>query len=390
MEPVPFAVQIPDQSLADLGSRLRATRWAPDFGNEDWRYGVERSWLEEMVGYWSEEFDWRVQEAEINRLPQFRVEIDGIPVHYVHARGTGPDPLPLILTHGWPWTFLDWREVIGPLCDPASHGGEAADSFDVIVPSLPGVGFSTPLTSTGVGARRVAELWVTLMRDVLGYERFAAGGSDWGAIVTADLGHVHGDVLHGVWLTLPMLPGVNLRALTPDMFAEDEQWMVKRIAEARPLIQSHRTVHQYEPQTIAYALADSPAGTAAWLWSRRRDWSDCGGDVLSVFDRDFLCTTASIYWLTGTIATSLRLYYEQFTPAPPPPIHERQRVIDVPTGFCVLPRDLLMMPRAMAAERTDLRRFTVLERGGHFAPSERPTDVVADLRAFFAPLRPGH
>jgi pimeloyl-ACP methyl ester carboxylesterase len=155
------------------------------------------------------------------------------------------------------------------------------------------------------------------------------------------------------------------------------------------LIQSHRTVHQYEPQTIAYALADSPAGTAAWIWSRRRDWSDCGGDVLSVFDRDFLCTTASIYWLTGTIATSLRLYYEQFNPSPPAPLHRRRRVIDIPTGFCVLPKDLLMMPQALAAELTDLRRWTVLPRGGHFAASEQPELVVEELRAFYAPLRAG-
>jgi pimeloyl-ACP methyl ester carboxylesterase len=383
----PFTVEIGDERLGDLRARLRNTRWATDFGNDDWRYGVERGWLEGMVRYWAEEFDWRAQEAAINRFPQYRVEIDGIPLHFVHVRGRGPDPLPLILTHGWPWTFWDWKDVIGPLTDPAAHGGDPADCFDVIVPSLPGTGFSTPLTTTGVNARRVAQLWVALMRDVLGYDRFCAGGSDWGAIVTAELGHAHPEHLIGVWLTLPMLPGVNLRELAPEAFAPDEQWMVRRVAEARPLIQSHRTVHQYEPQTIAYALADSPTGTAAWIWARRRDWSDCGGDVLTVFDRDFLCTTASIYWLTGTIATSLRLYHEHFNPAPPPPLHTRRRVIDVPTGFSVMPRDLLMMPRAVAAELTDLRHWSVLTQGGHFAASEQPQAIVEELRAFYAPLR---
>lgn len=387
MQPAPFTVAIPDERLGNMRRRLRETSWAPDFGNDRWRYGVERGWLEEMVRYWGEEFDWRAQEAAINRVPQYRVEIDGVPIHFIHARGRGPRPLPLVLTHGWPWTFWDWHDVIGRLVDPAAYGGDPADSFDVVVPSLPGVGFSTPLNTTGLNSRRVARLWMRLMRDVLGYERFGAGGCDWGAIVTAELGHAHPDSLTGVWLTLPMLPGVSLRELRPEAFAPEEQWMVERVVEARPLIQSHRTVHQHEPQTIAYALADSPTGTAAWIWARRRDWSDCGGDVLSVFDRDFLCTTASIYWLTGTIATSLRLYYEQFNPGPPPPLHDRRRVIDVPTGFGVFPKELLMMPRRLAAELTDLRRWSVLPRGGHFAPSEQPQLVADELRAFFAPLR---
>lgn len=380
---------MPEESLRDLRRRLAATAWPADFGNRDWRYGVERGWLERMIDYWCDGFDWRAQEAAINRLAQYRVMIDGIPIHFVHVRGRGPDPQPLVLTHGWPWTFWDYKDVIGPLSDPGAYGADPAHSFDVVVPSLPGVGFSTPLRTTGVHARRVAGLWVTLMRDVLGYERFGAGGSDWGAIVTAELGHVHPECLTGVWLTLPMLPGVNLRELNADAFAPDERWMAERMAQARPVIQSHRAVHQYEPQTIAYALADSPAGTAAWIWSRRRDWSDCDGDVLSAFDRDFLCTTASIYWLTGTIATSLRLYHEQFMPAPPAPLHDRRRVIDVPTGFAVFPRDLLMMPRAMAAQLTDLRRFKVMPRGGHFAPAEQPQLVVDELRSFFARPRRG-
>jgi pimeloyl-ACP methyl ester carboxylesterase len=188
-------------------------------------------------------------------------------------------------------------------------------------------------------------------------------------------------------MTLPMIAGVDLRQLTRESFAEDEQWMADRIEEARPVIQSHRTVHQYEPQTIGYALADSPTGTAAWLWSRRRDWSDCDGDVLSVFDRDFLCTTASIYWLTGTISTSLRLYAEHFRGGPPKPLHDRTRAIDVPTGFGIFPKELLLLPRAIAEEKTNLQRWSIRERGGHFAPAEQPEAVVEELRAFFEPLR---
>jgi pimeloyl-ACP methyl ester carboxylesterase len=263
MEPVPFTVAIPDEQLEDMRRRIRTTRWAPDFGNESGRYGIERGWLEELARYWSEDFDWRAQEAAINRFPQFRTEIDGVPIHFVHVRGRGPNPKPLILTHGWPWTFWDWKDVIGPLVDPAAFGGDPATSFDVVVPSLPGYGFSTPLATTGINARSVAGLWVKLMRDVLGYDRFAAGGGDWGAVVTAEIGHGYAEHLTGVWLTLPMLPGVNLRGLSPDDFAPDEQWMVEQIARARPVIQAHRTVHQYEPQTIAYALADSAGATGA-------------------------------------------------------------------------------------------------------------------------------
>lgn len=378
MTPTPFTVSVSDEQLDDLRRRLRTTRWADDFGNAAWTYGVERGWLEEMTRYWAEEFDWRAQEATINRLPQFRVEIDGIPIHFVHLRGAGPDPTPVILTHGWPWTFWDWKDVVEPL---AAHG------FDVVVPSLPGFGFSTPLRTTGVDVRRVGELWVTLMRDVLGYGPFAAAGGDWGSVVTAELGHAHPEHVLGVWLTLPMIPGVDLRRLSADAFAEDEAWMWARMVEARPHIQSHRTAHQYEPQTLAYALADSPVGTAAWLWSRRHDWSDHDGDVLSVFDRDFLCTTASIYWLTGTIATSLRLYAEHFRGGPPPPLHDRRRAIEVPTGFGLFPKELLMLPRAVAEERTDLRRWSVLPRGGHFAPAEQPELVVDELRTFFEEIR---
>ena len=383
-EPAPFEVNVPDEQLEDMRRRVRETRWAPDFGNEAWTYGVERGWLQDMARYWSEEFDWRAQEATINSYPQFRVDIDGVPIHFIHVRGKGPNPRPIILTHGWPWTFWDWKDVIHRLADPAAHGGDPADSFDVVVPSLPGFGFSTPLTTTGVNARTVADLWVRLM-SILGYDKFCAAGGDWGAIVTGELGHGHSDRITGVWLTLPMLPGDNLR-LQPADFADDEKWMVDQIARARPHTISHRTLHRYEPQTIAYALADSPVGAAAWIWARRHYWSDNDGDVLAVFDRDFLCTTASIYWLTGSIASSLRMYYEQFRFGPPPALHDRPRIIDVPTGFGVFPRELLFIPRSRAAELTNLQRWSVLDAGGHFAPAETPQVVADEIRSFFTSL----
>lgn len=385
MEPTPFSVDVPDAQLDYLRRRLRTTRWADDFGNEQWTYGVERGWLEEMARYWADDFDWRAQEAEINRFPQFRLEIDGVPIHFVHVKGKGPSPKPLILTHGWPWTFWDWKDVIEPLSDPAAHGGDPADAFDVIVPSLPGFGFSTPLRTTGIGARRVAELWVKLMA-ALGHDRFCAAGGDWGAIVTAELGHAHSDHLIGIYLTLPQIPGMNMRDVPPEAFAEDEQWMAARAREARPTIMSHSTVHIHDPQTLAFALCDSPVGTAAWIWERRRNWSDCDGDVVGLFGKDFLCATASIYWLTNTIGTSLRLYYEHFTRGWPL-AREVTPVIPVPTGFGISPKELLMLPRSWADERTNLKRWTIFPRGGHFAPSEHPEQVIPEYRAFFRDLR---
>ena len=384
----PFTACIPEPLLQDMRRRLRSTRWADDFGNDDWAYGVERQWLQDMVRYWADGFDWRLQETAINRFAQFTTAIDGIPIHFIHIKGRGAPgipPLPLILTHGWPWTVWDWKDVIGPLADPVAHGGDAADAFDVIVPSLPGYGFCGPLRSTGVSAQRVAELWVELMAS-LGYPRFAAAGGDWGAIVTAQLGHVHSERLLGIYLTTPRLPGIDPSTLQERDFAPDEAWMWQRIQAANPTIISHAAVHINEPQTLAYALADSPVGTAAWLWQRRRAWSDCQGDVESVFDRDFLCTTASIYWLTNSIGTSLRLYRETFSRGWNLQ-HQHQPSIPVPTGFGISPKELRMLPRAWCEARTNLQRWTIFPRGGHFAPAEQPEQLVAEYRAFFRAMR---
>jgi pimeloyl-ACP methyl ester carboxylesterase len=383
----PFEIAIPQSDLADMLTRLRRTRWAHEFGNDDWSYGVNRAWLQDLVSYWTGEYSWRDQEALMNSYPQFMATVDGIPVHFIHVRGNGPDPKPLILSHGWPWTFWDWHKVIGPLSDPAAYGGDPADAFDVVVPSLPGAGFSVPLVTTGLGARRIADLWHTLMTDVLGYRRFCAGGGDWGSTITGELGHGYPDDVVGVWLTLPNVPGVALWDITKDDFAPEEEWMWRRNEEVRHTIVSHSTVHRTDPQTIAYALADSPAGTAAYILGRRREWSDHDGDVFQVFDRNFLCTTASIYWLTGSIASSMRIYKEHYAGGrPPAPRHDRRPAIGVPTAFAVFPKELLLLPRAVAARATDLRRWTVQPRGGHFPPAEAPDLVVKELRSFFRDL----
>jgi pimeloyl-ACP methyl ester carboxylesterase len=376
MKPEPFTVAIQAADLDDLRRRLESTRWADDFGNDDWSYGVERGWLEKMVDYWAGTHDWRAQEAAMNALPHFRVEIDGLLIHYVHVKAKTAHPIPLILTHGWPWTFWDYRELILPLAEAG---------FDVVVPSLPGSGFS-PLRKTGVVIADIAALWVKLMREVLGYDRFAAAGGDWGASITAELGHGYAQHLLGVFLTTPTWPGLNLFNLDPALFGEDEGWMVARLKQLGGTGLGATSIQRIGQQTLAYALVDSPVGTAAWMWERRQAWSDCGGDVLSVFDRDFLCTNASIYWLTRTIGTSIRLYRDHYSHGWKPR-HDRPRVVDAPTGISLYPKDAVFVPRALAARATNLVRWSVMPRGGHFGPSEQPKAAVAELTAFFHGLR---
>jgi pimeloyl-ACP methyl ester carboxylesterase len=384
-EPRPLRIEIPQAELDDLAQRLERTRWPHDVGgNDDGRYGAPRAYIEELLTHWRDAYDWRSVEAEMNTHEQLIADIDGVPVHFMRIRGTGPDPTPIVLTHGWPWTFWDLRKVAVALADPASHGGDPANSFDVIVPSLPGYGLSVPLTTTGVDIARIADLWVRLMRDVLGYDRFGAQGGDWGAFVTAQLGHAHAEHLLGAYITLPLIPGlIGRRAPRPEDFAEDEQWMVEREREAQRHVEAHVAVHRRDPQTFAYAMSDSPVGLASWIWWRRQLW--CDGDALEVFGHDDLCTLVSLYWFNTSLASSIRLYAEQFS-KPPVLAHDRMPVIEAPTGFGVFPKELLFIPRSIAESHSDLRRWTVFDRGGHFAPAERPDAVIDELRTFFGEL----
>jgi pimeloyl-ACP methyl ester carboxylesterase len=385
----PFRVDVPEAEVEDLRARLRAARWVGDPGNDDWRYGTNQEALADLCDAWAEDFDWREQEAAINRLPHFRVVLDDVPIHFVHVRGVrspgGPAPIPIVLTHGWPWTFWDYHRVIGPLTDPVAHGGDPGDAFDVVVPSLPGFAWSTPLTRTGVNCQRTADLWARLMTDVLGYERFAAGGGDWGGIVTANLAHAHADRLFGVHETLQGFLDLDYTAYGADDFAPDEagRWQ----QHARFANASHMAVHCSDPQSLAYGLNDSPVGLAGWMLERRRDWSDCHGDVESVFPRDFLLTTFSIYWFTRSIGTSLRWYYENFA-VPWTRRHDRRPTMEAPTAIAVFPRDVIQVPRALAERHANIARWTVLPSGGHFAPSEQPDAVVGDIREFFRQFRP--
>lgn len=384
--PSAFTVDIPQGDLDDLRLRLRRTRFADDFANDDWGYGVPAGYLASLVDYWIADFDWRRVEREINAVPAYRAVIDDAPIHYQHVRGVGPAPMPLILTHGWPWTFWDFRKVIGPLTHPAAHGGDPVDAFDVVVPSLPGFGFSSPLRRTGMHPGAVAGLWATLMTDVLGYERFAAQGGDWGAFVTAWLGHAHAEQVVGIHQSMPAFISIASGGLTAADFADDEQGRYETMRSKSATIASHLAVHTHDPQTLAWALNDSPVGLLAWLVERRRAWSDCGGDVESRFSKDDLLTTVSLYWFTQTFHTSARMYADTRR-SRPAPAHARRPEVEAPTAIAVFPQDVIQYPRSVAERHANLQQWTVMPSGGHFAPMEEPELLVDDVRRFFRRLR---
>jgi len=381
-----FTIDIPQDRLDEMQRRLEATCWPGDFGNEDWRYGVEEGWLKGLVEYWARDFDWRAVEARMNEFPHFRAEIDGVPIHFIHVKSGRPDAVPLMLIHGWPWSFWDWEGVIRNL-----SSGEGGPAFDLVVPSLPGFGFSGPLRKTGVNVRESAKLFVKLMSDVLGYDRFAAAGGDWGSMITAELGHAHPERMLAVHMMMVVLPELIHFDVDPSDYAEDEQWMLKRIAEVAPDVSSHVAVQGADPQTLAYAMADSPVGTAAWLWERRRSGSGHGKQGFQTLEsREFLCTLASLYWLTNTTGTSFRIYKEHFSGTGLemnwPRLNRDMPVIPVPTGVSLAPMEMTFLPRSVVEKHTNLKFWSLLPAGGHFLAADQPDLLAADYKRFFGNL----
>ncbi|HUE37878.1 MAG TPA: epoxide hydrolase [Candidatus Binatia bacterium] len=381
-----FEIAIPDSALTDLRDRLARTRFAEDFANDQWAYGTNGAYLAELVGYWRESFDWRAQEKAMNAFSHYRTTIEDVPIHFIYEKGRGPRPMPIVLSHGWPWTFWDLQKVIRPLADPAAFGGDPQDAFDVVVPSLPGYGFSTPLRKTGFNFWRTADLWTKLMQDVLGYGTFAAEGGDWGALVTAQLGHKYADRVLGVYVHLLAPLDIFLGALpAASEYGPGEEGWFERNLHFFTAESGYSALQSTKPQTIAFALNDSPAGLLSWLVEKRRTWSDCGGDVETRFTKDDLCTTAMLYWATGSYGTSARYYYE-CTHNPWRPSHDRQPVVEAPTGVGVF-KDVVLLPRKWAERYYNVKQWTAMPRGGHFAPMEEPELLVQDVRKFFRRLR---
>ena len=381
----PFTLNVPQRVLDDLNERLARTRWPDQVEGAGWDYGTELTWLRGLVEYWLTRFDWREQERRINALPQFRARIEDLDIHFVHVAGKGPAPMPLVLTHGWPSTFFEMHRIIGPLADPAAHGGDPEDAFHVVVPSLPGFGLSgRPLRR---GPVRVDVIWRSLMTEALGYRRFGAHGSDVGARVTSALGRFHGDVVVGIHIGSvdlewpePLPPDAELSDRERDYIARVRRWEKTEGAYAE--CQATR------PQTLAYGLTDSPAGLAAWIVEKFRAWSDCGGDIESRFTKDELLTTITLYWVTETINASMRRYYEKRHDPAPRPLPPGER-IESPAGFAMFPGEKdLIVPPEWAERCYNIRYWKNLPRGGHFAALEEPDLLVNEIRSFFRLLRP--
>jgi epoxide hydrolase len=384
--PRPFTVDIPQATIDRIITRVREARWPARLNAADWRYGANFDYMKALAAYWTERFDWRKAEANLNRYPQFLARLGDYDIHLYHVKGRGPKPMPLILTHGWPGSTFEFLEAIGPLTDPASFGGAPEDAFDVVIPSLPGFGFSSKPKGKPIGAPTTAALWNRLMTEVLGYKKYGAQGGDVGSVVTATLARQYPDALIGAHFNgIPLFGPLPPEA---EQSAEEKAW-AKRLADYTATERDYFNEQQHKPQTIGFSLADSPLGTAAWIVEKLKGWSDSDRPQEPAFTMDQVLTDIMIYLVTDSIDTSAWFFrgYIEDQPvgagrgAPPP--------ITVPTAKVSLPQESppLDAPQSLIARYYNLVRYTKLPRGGHFAFWEQPQPMAADVRDFFRTLR---
>jgi epoxide hydrolase len=379
-----FRVEIPEAELRDLRERLARTRWPEQETVEDWSQGVPRTYLMDLCKYWGETYDWRATEARLNALPQFRTVIDDLGIHFLHVRSPHADALPLAITHGWPGSIVEFLKVIGPLTDPTAHGGSAGDAFHVVCPSLPGYGFSDKPTVPGWGVERIAAAWSVLMAR-LGYERYGAQGSDWGTSISASLGQQDAAHVAGIHLTPPLAPPdpETLSDLT-----ERERAALASLEFAADWDSGYSQEQGTRPQTIGYALVDSPAALCAWIIEKFHAWTDCEGDLGSVLTRDELLDNLMLYWLPRTGASSARLYWESIRQVNEWISGAARDTVDVPTGCSIFPKELQRPSRRWAEKRfLDIRYWNEPPRGGHFAAFEQPELFVEEVQSFFRVVR---
>jgi pimeloyl-ACP methyl ester carboxylesterase len=379
----PFVIQIPDSVLTDLHRRIEATRWPDELEQAGWEYGASLASMRSIAEYWRYHYDWRREEAALNRWPHYLISLEGLSIHFIHVRGKGPAPLPLVITHGWPGSFVEMLKLIPLLTDPEAHGGRREDAFDVVVPSLPGYGFSDRPRERGMDPRRIAALWVRLMGE-LGYPSFGAQGGDWGSTISMALGLDYAQRMIGIHLNYiagRFLLGGTLNESPTD---ETATAYLKKLRAWWDIEGGYSHEQGTKPQTLSYGLNDSPVGLAAWIIEKFRTWSDCDGDVESLFSRDELLTNVMIYWVTQTIHSSARLYYEsRLQPLSLSPSHR----VEPPVAVAVFPREIVMPPRSLAERGLNVVRWTEMPRGGHFAAMEQPERLAEDVREFFRPLR---
>jgi pimeloyl-ACP methyl ester carboxylesterase len=372
----PFRISVSDADLADLQSRLARTRWPEAECVDDWSQGMPLAYARELAEYWANEYGWRAREAALNRYDQFTTEIDGLDIHFIHQRSPHDDAFPLLITHGWPGSVVEFHKVIEPLTNPTAHGGRAADAFHVVCPSLPGYGFSGKPTATGWGVEKIAGAWETLMVR-LGYERYGAQGGDWGSAVTTQIGRNGGrcGAIHtNMPLALPPAAGV-------DNPTDEEQQALERLAYYREWDSGYSKQQSTRPQTLGYGLVDSPVGQLAWIVEKFWSWMDCDGHPENVLSRDELLDNVMVYWVTASAASSARLYWENFRS-----FAGGDRV-ELPTGVAAFPKEIIRAPRSWCEANYNITHWTTMPRGGHFAAFEQPELFVEDARAFFATVR---
>lgn len=383
MDIQPFKIAIPAEVIEDLHERLARTRWPDEVRGSGWRYGADLATMRELADYWRTSFDWRAQEARLNSLPNYRAMVDGLGIHFVHERGKGPAPLPLLITHGWPSTFAEMAELIPLLTDPAAHGGDPGDSFDVVVPSVPGFGFSDRPLEPGMTRWRVADLFAKLMSG-LGYERFAMQANDIGAVISAWLALDFPERVIAFQNMMPTFPPPAFGENEPPR-TESEKAFAQTVAAWQAEEGGYDAIQATRPQTLAYGLNDSPVGLLAWIVEKWRTWTDPEGHVEDYFSKDELLTYVTIYWATETINSANRSYYERS--------HDGRKLtltdkITVPTGVALTTEAVEHAPREWVERRyTDLRRWTEFSKGGHFMAAEQPELVAAEIREFFREFR---
>jgi microsomal epoxide hydrolase len=380
MTPHPFTINVPDSVLDDLRERLARVRWPDEVPGAGWGYGTDLAYMKGLVEHWRSRFDWRRQEAELNRFCQFTASVADIDLHFIHEPGVGPRPLPLLLSHGWPGSVWEFHKILPLLTDPERFGGDPADAFTVVAPSLPGYGFSFRPNQPRFGVVEIADAFAALMSG-LGYERFAAQGGDWGAFVTARLGYAYPKRLLGIHLNLLTL---RRDIKPPERPSEEERRYLDDLGRWLREETGYQWIQGTKPQTLAYGLTDSPVGLAAWIVEKFRTWSDCGGEIDRRFTMDEVLTNVMLYWVTGAINSSFWPYYARYHADWPVPDGAR---IEVPMGYAAFPCEIVRPPRAWAERMFNVRRWTPMAAGGHFAALEEPQALAAEIRAFFRELR---
>lgn len=372
----PFTIAIPDDDLADLRRRIESTRWPEAEVVDDWSQGIPLAYVQELAAYWAGDYDWRAREAALNRFDQFTTEIDGLDIHFIHQRSPHADAFPVIMTHGWPGSIVEFHKVIEPLVNPTAHGGGAEDAVHIVCPSLPGYGFSGKPSTVGWGVEKIAEAWAILMRR-LGYDRFGAQGGDWGSAVTTQIGRDGGNCV-GIHINMPL-------GRPPRDAKEDPTEVEKSALAALKYYQDWDSGYSKQqatrPQTLGYGLVDSPVGQMAWIMEKFWAWTDCDGHPENALGRDEMLDNVMLYWLTASAASSARLYWQSFGK-----LRGKGRVA-LPTGVAAFPKEILPVPRRWCEAGYNITRWTTMRRGGHFAAFEQPEAFVEDVRAFFATIR---